>query len=237
MDRDEVIMSVYCLVCEHYPSIRATYGVRRGGVAPALTDEEVITLEMCGDYFKCATDKDLYAYFHAHYRHFFPPLQDRTLFVRQAANLWQVKAALQQRLTVASGQAADPVQVIDTLPLPVCQYTRSKRDRCFKPEADYGYCAAKALCDSGFKLGLRIARCGMITQFPLLPARPHDIQLLDERVEGFRGMLPADKGFIAAVRQDLLAERPGVLVITPPRQGMRTTYPPIVLKAGSRLRK
>jgi hypothetical protein len=35
------------------------------------------------------------------------------------------------------------VQIIDTLPVPICGYTRSVRDRCFKPEADYGYCAAK----------------------------------------------------------------------------------------------
>jgi len=37
------------------------------------------------------------------------------------------------------------VQVIDTLLLPVCSYTRGRRDRCFKPLADYGHCAAKKL--------------------------------------------------------------------------------------------
>ena len=39
-------------------------------------------MEICGEYFKCGNDKDLYAYFRAHYRHFFPNLTDRTLFVR-----------------------------------------------------------------------------------------------------------------------------------------------------------
>lgn len=237
MDRDDFIITVYCLVCEHYQAIKAAYPLRRGGFAPMLTDEEVITMEICGEYFKCATDKDLYGYFRAHYRHFFPQLRDRTLFVRQATNLWQVKAAIQQRLTVVSGQAADPVQVIDTLPLPVCGYTRSGRDRCFKPEADYGYCAAKDLPYYGFKLGLRITRCGMIIQFPLLPARPHDIQLLDELVEGFVGWVPADKGFIDAIRQALLAERHGVFIITPPRRRMRTGHRPRLLKACGRLRK
>jgi hypothetical protein len=72
------------------------------------------------------------------------------------------------------------VPIIDTLPLPMCGYTRSGRDRCFKPDADYGYCAAKDLKCYGFKPGLRISRCGMITYFPLLPARPHDLQLLDD---------------------------------------------------------
>jgi hypothetical protein len=87
-------------------------------------------------YFKLPTDKDLLAYFRQHYPHFFARLLDRTLFVRQAANLWQVKAAIQRQLTQVSGQAADPIQVIDTVPVPVCGYTRSHRDRCFKPEAD-----------------------------------------------------------------------------------------------------
>jgi hypothetical protein len=237
MDRDEFIITVYCLVCEHYQVIKNTYPLRRGGFAPALSDEEVITMELCGEYFKLATDKDLFAYFRTHYAHFFPQLTNRTLFVRQAANLWQVKAAIQQRLTQVSGQAADPVQIIDTLPLPVCGYTRSGRDRCFPTVADYGHCAAKKLDYYGFKLGLRIARCGMIISFPLLPARPHDIRLLEDLVEGFAGLVPADKGFIDAFRQGLLTERHGVLIVTPPRKGMATLHPPTLLRLCAWLRK
>jgi len=237
MDRDEFIITVYCLVCEHYQRIKSTYPLRRGGFAPALTDEEVITMEICGEYFKLATDKELVAYFRTHYAHFFPRLTERTLFVRQAANLWQVKAAIHQRLTHISGQAADPIQIMDTLPLPVCGYTRSSRDRCFKPWADYGHCAAKQLDYYGFKLGLRIARSGMILHFPLFPARPHDIRLLDDLVEGFAGLVPADKGFIDAFRQAGLEERHGVVVVTPPRKGMTTPHSPTLLKLCARLRK
>lgn len=237
MDRYDFIITVYCLVCEHYQAICAAHPVRRGGFPPALTDEEVITIEICGEYFKLPTDKDMFNYFRAHYQTLFPCLTDRTLFVRQAANLWQVKAAIQHRLTVVSGQADDPVQIIDTLPLPVCTYTRSGRDQCFKPEADYGHCAAKDLKYYGFKLGLRIARSGMITHFPLLPARPHDLQLLDDLIEGFAGVVPADKGFIDAFRHALLAERQGVVVITSPRRGMTPTHPPLVLKTCARIRK
>lgn len=237
MDRDEFIITVYCLVCEHYQVLTNTYSLRRGGFAPALSDEEVITMEICGEYWKLHADKDLFAYFRTHYAHFFPRLTERTLFVRQAANLWQVKAAIQQRLTQESGQAADPVQIIDTLPLPVCGYTRSGRDRCFKPLADYGHCAAKQLDYYGFKLGLRIARSGMITHCPLLPARPHDIRLLDDLVEGFAGLVPADKGFIDAFRQAVLADRHGVVVVTAPRKGMTTSHSPTVLTLCARLRK
>lgn len=237
MDRADFIITVYCLVCEHYPLVCGQTPLRHGGFEPTLTDEEVIPIEICGEFFKCATDKDLFDHFHTHYRDWFPQLTDRTRFVRQAANLWHIKAAIQQRLTIVSGQADDPVQVIDTLPLPVCTYTRSRRDRCFKPVADYGFCAAKQLQYYGFKLGLRIARSGMITWYPLFSARPHDIQFLSELVEGFTGLVPADKGFIDATRQALLAETQGVMVVTPPRKGMSSTQPRALRKICARWRK
>jgi hypothetical protein len=45
MDRDDFIITVYCLVCICCPIIVKRYRLRRGGFAPALTDEEVITME------------------------------------------------------------------------------------------------------------------------------------------------------------------------------------------------
>lgn len=237
MDRAHFIITVYCLVCEHYAQICKSRPLRRGGFAPALSDEEVITIEICGEYFKCNTDEDVFAHFQTHYADWFPALTDRIAFVRQAANLCAVKAAIQHRLTRVSGQADDPVQVIDTLPLPVCTYTRARCDHCFKPFADYGFCAAKKMHYYGFKLGLRVARSGMILWYPLFSARPHDIQFLGELVEGFSGLVPADKGFIDAFRQAVLAEKRAVTVITPPRKGMTSSYPRPFRKRCARWRK
>jgi len=224
-------------VCAQYQAISTAQSIRRGGVAPALRDEEVLTLEICGEYFHLADDVAIYAYFRQHYGSWFPHLTDRTRFVRQAANLYRVAAAIQQRLTVISGQASDPVQIIDTVPMPVCVLTRAPRDHCFKPEADYGYCAAKDLYYYGFKVGLRVARSGMITHCPLLPARPHDLHLLDDLVEQFVGYVPADKGFIDAFRQALLEARHGIVVLTPPRQNMALRLPKPLYQASARIRK
>lgn len=238
MDRDYFIITVYCLVCENYRAILNNTPLRQAGFAPALTDEEVITIEICGEYFKCATDKDIFDYFQANYPDWFPHLNDRTLFIRQAANLWWIKTVIQRRLTRLSGQADDPVQTIDTVPLPVCVYTRSQRDRCFKTEADYGYCAAKDLHYYGFKLGLRVARSGMIIEYPLLPARPHDIQFVEDLTTGFAGCVPADKGFIDAWRQAVLEERRGVVIVTPRRKNMKKgLHPKTLVKVCMRLRK
>jgi len=239
MDRDIFIITVYCLVEEHYRHLTAVCPIRHGGFVPQLSDVEVLTMVLCGEFFKLARDTDLFAYFRAHYRAFFPALTERTLFVRQAANLWQLQAALQRRLVQVSQQATDPVQVIDTLPLPVCTYTRGgRRDHCFPGQADYGYCAAKQLHYYGFKLGLRVMRCGLITHYPLLAARPHDIQALATLVAGYAGgLIAADKGFIDQYQQAMLAEHQGIQVVTPPRARMTLTQPRCLVRACARWRK
>ena len=237
MDREDFIILVYCLICEHYQTIVSQHPLRRRGFAPMLSDEEVMTIEICGEYFGFSTDEAIYDYFRADWQDCFPKLKERTSFVRQAANLWQVKAMIQQRLTLVSGQAADPVQTIDTLPLPVCTYTRSQRERCFKPRADYGYCAAKDMHYYGFKLGLPISRAGMVIHYPLLPARPHDSQLLDDLIAGFEGVVPADKAFIDAFRQQELARKRRVEMVTPVRKNMPQKLPVCLRRICSRWRK
>jgi hypothetical protein len=237
MDRDSFIIAVFLTVCNQYDFIKQNCKIRRGGFPPALSDEEVITMEICGEYFKIECDKDIFSYFRAHYSHFFPKLADRSLFVRQAADLWQIKAFIQQRLTAVSGEINDPVQSVDTVPLPVCVITRAKRDRRFQGEADFGYCAAKDMHYYGFKLGLRISTIGMITNYSILPARPHDIQNLETLLEGFEGTAPADKGFIDKFRHSFLLERHNILVVTPHRKNMKPNLPEHLLKFCGRARK
>lgn len=99
-------------------------------------------------------------------------MRDRTLFVRQAANLCQLKALIQQQIVKQADQLFANLQVIDTIPLPVCQWVRGICNKCFPETADYGYCSAKEMHYYGFKLGLRVSRIGIITSAILLPARP-----------------------------------------------------------------
>jgi len=237
MNRDDFIITVYCLICDEYKKIRREQRVRKAGFAPAFTDEEVITLEVCGECFGNNTDEEIYDYFRSHYRHFFPKLPDRTLFVRQAANLYQVKMQIQHYLVSHFEQNEEAIQIIDTLPIPVCVYTRRRRERCFKPEADCGYCPAKQLHYYGFKLGLRISRLGMITDYRLLPARPHDLQLLGDLLAGFTGVAIGDKGFIDAFRQQELANKCAIELLTPPKRNKPSPLPLPIQRITRRWRK
>ncbi|MDQ3322193.1 MAG: IS982 family transposase [Acidobacteriota bacterium] len=187
---------------------------------PCLT-RKLSLWRICGEYFKHSTDKDLFNYFKAHYQHWFPNLSDRTLFVRQAANLWQFKALIEQQIVCQAEQAFADLQVIDTLPVSVCQWVRRIGDKCLAAQADDGYCAAKEQHYYGFKLGLRCSRRGMITFASLLPARPHDVNFSEELAlgGGARHIL-GDKGFLDSFRHQLLADRYGTRLIVRLRKNM-----------------
>ena len=224
MERDIFIISVYCLVVEMMQTVEKSCHFRTTGFAPKLTDAEVITIEICGEFFKLHEDTEIYNYFKRHYLHYFPNLPDRTTFVRQSANLWQAKVMCQALLVQISEQNADLVQSIDTMPLPVCTYTRGGfRDKRFPTVAEFGHCAAKKMDYYGFKLGLRISRIGMITHFPLLSARTHDVHHLGSLIEGFAGTVPADKGFIDEYQQSLWQETQLTQVVTPNRKNMESS--------------
>lgn len=224
MTLDIYITTVYCLVVDFYKEIINQYSLgrlRQRGFEPKLTDEEVITMEIVGEFLGLEKDKNLFDYFHRHWLHFFPHLTERTLFVRQGANLWKVKELIWKRITQASGEADDPIQTIDSIPLPVCVITRAIRDKCFATEADYGYCAAKEMHYYGFKEGLRISSKGMITHCPLLNARSHDLEHIDELLKGFRGgMVLGDKGFISKDKKAELLNK-GIDLQTPKRKNMK----------------
>lgn len=235
MERDIFIITVFCLVSEQMNILRKSDPIRHGGFAPALSDEEVITIEICGEFFKHSTDKDLFNYFKAHYQDWFPNLKDRTGFVRQAANLWQFKALIWQQIVNQAEQLFTDLEVIDTIPVSVCQWIRGIRDKCFPTVADYGYCASKELHYYGFKLGLRVSRIGMITFASLLPARPHDVNFSEELASGAGQTVLGDKGFLDPFRQQLLEDRYGTRLIVPKRKNMKEQTPELLDKATAKV--
>jgi len=224
-DLNLFIIVVYCQVTTLYRQ-RFPNGIRKRGFAPQLTDEEALTIGIVGEFLNLGTDKAIYAYFRRNYQQWFPNLTDRTLLVRQWANLWLVKADLWQTILHEAGALYDPHQVIDTIPVPICAQVRASRRRIFRGdpllEPDYGYCEAKDWHYFGFKGALRISWDGFIIQAGMVSARPHDSQHLDtlltEVVPGTA--ISSDKAFVDRIRQTDLYFHRGILLWTPRKKNM-----------------
>lgn len=67
MDHDTFIITVYCSVAEHSQHLTAACPIRHGGFSPQLSDVEVITMAICGEFFKLPRNTDLFGYFRARY--------------------------------------------------------------------------------------------------------------------------------------------------------------------------
>ncbi len=196
MDLDDFIIAVFCLVDEALPRVTDGRRLRQRGPQLVLADSEVLTLEVVGEYRGLEQDSALFAYFRRHYAHFFPALRTlhRTTFVRQAANLWRVKERLWQQ--VLARVPHDPTcAIIDSFPLPVCQFARAYRCRRFRGEAAFGKDTLVRQTFYGLRVHVRLEWPGVITRFCVAPANAHELTVLPALAEQTVGMLIGDRNY------------------------------------------
>lgn len=214
MDLDSLIIAVFCLVDDTLA--RAVPGrLRQRGPRPVLSDAEVLTIEVVGEYLGLDRETELFSYFRRHYPHFFPALGQvhRTTFVRQAANLWKVKEALWQRLLPRTG--CDPGWAMaDSFPLAVCRFGRALRCRRFRAEADYGQDHAAKATIYGFRLHARVCWPGVVTRLSVAPAGVADLTVLEELTDETAGVCLADRAYWAPELSEWLRGQ-GVEMLVP----------------------
>lgn len=206
MTPPELLLWVFCLVDDELRALGPT-NPRSRGPAPARTDAEVITIELVGEFWGRDADRAIYRHLAAYHAAEFPalPTAHRTTFARRAANLWAVKRALHRRPAdrMTAGHA---VWLVDSFPLPVCQFARATFCVRFAGEADYGYDHRARRTMYGFRVHLRANRAGVSQDFEVAPARASDRALLPE-VAGPPGAIGiGDRGYyspaLAAGRAD-----------------------------------
>lgn len=233
---EEFIIAVFCCVDDLLEEITQGQPLRTKGFAPALADSEVLTMEIVAEYQGIDTDQAIWKYFRCHWRAWFPGLSSRCAFVRQAANLWQYKALVQQRLAAKLGALVDSVHLVDGIPIPLCGFSRAPRCRSFQGDAAYGYCAAKKQTYYGFHGHLIISVTGVITGLSLTPANGSEREALWDMVQTIHGLLIGDKGYLSTSLQQEL-QQVGIQLETALRSNMRETLPPARVKLLMRTRR
>ena len=197
---EDFIITVFCNVDDLWREMTQGRKIRKRGFAPSLSDSEIITMEIVGEFKGMDTDKGIWNYFKGHWSKLFPQIKSRSTFVRQAANLWCYKQQLQRILAQKLGAVTDSIHLIDGLPIPLCHYRRAKNCRLFAGKVSFGYCAAKDEKYYGFKGHLLISYEGVITGFTLTSANGSERDALWEISSGVNGLLIGDKGYLG---QDL----------------------------------
>ena len=211
MDLSTFIVAVFCLVDDQLKG----RPLRQRGPSPKLSDAEVLTIEIVGEFLGIDTDKGIYLFFRRHYGEWFPALSEvhRTTFARQATNLWKVKEGLWQHLLALVPH--DPTFAIcDSMPLPACLFARAYRCKRFRGEAAFGKDMLLRQTFYGFRVHVRVAWPGVITRLSIAPANTHELHLLPELLEGTSGIAIGDRNYHSPPVREELVER-GVELLAP----------------------
>ena len=225
---EDFIINVYCCVDEIYQEIIQT-PLRTRGFAPKLTDSEVITMEIVGEFLGKDQDMQIWQYFRDTWLNWFPNLGSRATFVKQSANLCNAKQRIQQRLVEKMHAFYDDVHLVDGFPMPVCKITRAARSHCFKGDAAYSYCAAKDEKYYGFEGHVLINSEGVICCATFAAANIDERDVLQDLTDNLTGLLIGDKGYIRPVLKEELKKQ-GLDLETPLRKNMKDTRPKAVVR-------
>lgn len=233
MEPEYTIIDLYLRIDRMYGCITQGKRLRGRGFGPALSDVEVLTIEIFGEMQGYNGDRAIWRYCDTHWRHYFPGLSRYKTFAKHCANLCWIKLLIMERLF--SG-CEETIHMIDGVPMPICHNARARRSRMLDELTAWGYCAAKDEHYYGLRGHVVLGLNGLISNLIVTPANRDERLSLNDLKGRIRGMLIGDKGFLSQSRRAEMAEY-GIDLQTPMRANMHDQRPKETVQILMRVRK
>lgn len=196
------------------------------GSKAEFSDSEVITLMVTEDYLPYPGETQYLAFIRANYLPLFPKLLNQSQFNRRARALRHLTEAMRRDWLMELGFDQATHYLIDTKPIPVVGYKRSKSRSDFRGSADYGYCASRKLYYFGYKLVLITTLDGLPVVYDLVPAHVEERQAAEAILDQVANAeILGDKGFLGVEWQAQMLEQTGNTLTTPKRKNQKIQHP------------
>lgn len=222
----EILLIIFVLVDDWYQKYANDFRKSKPGQKTEFSDSEVMTIMLAMDFIPFPSERQFVAYMRANHLGLFPKLLDQSQFNRRARAVAPLLEKFRQYWLVRLGVTLTCEGLLDTKPVPVVGYRRSKKRSDFQGSAEYGYCASKKMYYYGYKLVTITTLEGITLLYDLVPANTDERlaaeQLLD-RLSGFD--IFADKGFLGEVWQHQIHQQTNNRVWTPKRKNQYTQHP------------
>ena len=191
-----------------------------------LSDSEIITISIVGELLTIDSEKSFFSLLKREYKELFPRLGDRTRFNRTKRNLHLVISKIRRYISEFMQLYSNNIRVIDSMPIPVCEFGRAHFSKCFKGEASYGICASKKETYFGFKFHALTTVDGFLTDYVITPANIDDRNAVWDLCDKYRSIsIIGDKGYInKRLTPELKSERDIDLLFLK-RENSRDNYP------------
>ena len=222
----------------YFPNAEA----RRPGRNP---DADILTVGWLLEYIGEDSENSGYRRIKTELKSVFPSLPERSRFNRRRRNLSAASEVIRGALTHYLPQT--DVFIVDSFPMPVCDFKRAKSSKSDLKWADatgtlatYGNCATKSLGNPFFVFrgSLITTTHGLPLDFAIASADTDDREVL--RLIAERGRYPillGDKGYISQPLQQELLETEGTILFPTRRRNQKKQYPQAFRRLHSRMRR
>jgi hypothetical protein len=222
-----MLTTIYVLVDDWYQAYGAALLKGKPGAKPDLSDSEMMTLMLAQDLIPYPGETQFIGFMRANYPSLFPRLVDQSQFNRRARGLRWMMEQLRRAWVVHMMKEAPNMLLVDTKPIPVMGYKRSKRTSDFAGQAAYGYCAAREMYYFGYKLVMLTTLTGLPLFYDLVPANLDERDAADAVLHLVHDCdIVGDKGFIGNAWQASLREHTGNRMWTVKRSNQADQNPP-----------
>ncbi len=238
MPVDACLTALYVTVDDGYQQHAPALLGGKAGRKPTFSDSEVITLSLAQHGLGFASEREWLRFIGNNYLPLFPRLISQSQFNRRARNLCWLINRMRLCMVQQMGALMAQWRLIDGTPIQVRHWRRYGKGHLLLPQAALGYCASKKESFYGYR---RVALCtleGVITDWGLLPANADEREGALDLLLDYDGLrILGDKAFLDRVRQGVLLEERGVLLLTPKRTNQKEQNGPAWDALMNRLRR
>jgi hypothetical protein len=207
---ESLVITIFVLIDDWYQREGVRLKAKTPGRKPEMSDSEILTLAVVMDYLPFPGETQFLGFIGANYREWFPNLLEQSQFNRRLRKLGVMLEMLRRTWVKQLGATDEVSLVIDTKPIPVVGYRRSKRHSDFHGSADYGYCAARKLKYFGYKLVMLSTLEGIPIAYDLVSANTDERQAVEGVLKVVNGCdIYGDKGFIGQDWQENILNSTG----------------------------
>lgn len=223
---ETLLTIIYVMVDDWYQEKGQQHLKGKVGRKPRFSDSEVMTLMIAEDYIPYPGETQYLGYIRANHGELFPNLLDQSQFNRRARGLRYLVEALRQDWLMEVGIEQQTTYLIDTKPIPVVGYKRSKSRSDFQGSADFGHCASRNLNYFGYKLVMLTTLDGLPVVYDLVAANTDERQAAEAVIDRItNATILGDKGFLGIEWQDQIHQQTGNTMLTPKRKNQKVQHP------------
>ncbi len=222
IDKNTVPTTIFTIVDDLIKAPNMQNVLKRPGPQPKLTDAEIITIALYQEIIGEPKEDHFLRVHRESLQQYFPNINERSRYNRRKKGLMQVVLVIRNSLLVVLN-ALEKVLVIDSAPISCVGYKRDKSKTDFT-NAGFGFCSSKKLYYFGYKFHGLVNLTGVLVEFMLSSASPHDSQALDElceRVSHYAKIILGDKGYSGNKLRDQIKQEFEIILLAPAKKNYK----------------